>query len=79
MATAAAPVDDAALTLPVERDLAADGRAAVEHLVDAGYMGAELIVQGAHLGIDPLGPVPLAGARQERERRGYGLGDFTID
>ena len=79
MATTAAPVDDAALTLPVERDLAADGRAPVEHLVDAGYMGAELIVQAAHLGIDLVGPIPLAGARQERERRGYGLGEVTID
>lgn len=74
VATTAAPVDDAALTLPVERELAAVGRAPAEHLVDTGYMGAELIVEAAHLGIDLLGPVPIAGGRQEREHRGYILG-----
>ena len=79
MATTAAPVDDASLTLPAERDLAAVGRIPAEHPVDAGYMGAELIVQAAHLGVDLLGPVPIAGGRQERERRGYALGEFTID
>ena len=77
--TTAAPVDDAAQTLTVEHDLIAAGRAPAEHLVDAGHMGAELIVEAAHLGIDLLGPVPIAGGRQEREGRGYGLGDFTID
>ncbi|WP_370340176.1 IS1182 family transposase [Catenulispora sp. MAP5-51] len=77
--TAAAPVDDAAQTLTVEHDLLAAGRAPVEHLVDAGYMGAELIVEAAHLGIDLVGPVPIAGGRQEREGRGYALGNFTID
>jgi len=77
--TTAAPVDDAAQTLTVEHDLLAAGRGPAEHLVDAGYMGAELIVEAAHLGIDLVGPVPIAGARQEREHRGYALGDFTID
>ena len=79
VATTTAPVDDAALTLPVEQHLAAVGRAPAEHLVDAGYMGAELIVEAAHLGIDLVGPVPIAGGRQDREHRGYALGDFTID
>jgi hypothetical protein len=69
VATTAAPVDDAGLTLPIEHDLAEVGRAPVEHLVDAGYMGAELIVEAAHLGIDLVGPVPIAGGRQEREHR----------
>lgn len=66
VATTAAPVDDASLTLPVEHDLIAAGRAPTEHLVDAGYMGAELIVEASHLGIDLVGPVPIAGGRQER-------------
>ena len=79
VAITAAPVDDVAQTLTVEHDLIAAGRGPTEHLVDAGYMGAELIVEAAHLGIDLLGPVPIASGRQEREHRGYGLGDFTID
>ncbi|WP_370374708.1 transposase [Catenulispora sp. GP43] len=77
--TTTAPTDDAAQTLRVEHDLISAGRGPAEHLVDAGYMGAELIVEAAHLGIDLVGPVPIVGGRQEREGRGYGLGDFTID
>jgi DDE family transposase len=42
-------------------------------------MGAELVLEAAHLGIDLVGPVPIAGGRQEREHRGYALADFTID
>lgn len=73
--TMAAPVDDAAQTLTVERDLIAAGRGPTEHLVDAGYMGAELIVEAAHLGIGLLGPVPIAGAA--RNAKGVFMGWAT--
>ncbi|MBF6341862.1 IS1182 family transposase [Nocardia abscessus] len=80
VATTQAPVPDMAMTAAIhtrlaERDLLPD-----VHLVDAGYVDADLLVaaQREH-GVELLGPVKAATGWQAAADGGYTLGDFTID
>jgi transposase len=50
------------------------------HLVDAGYVDAELLLQSQqHYGIDLLGPVSQNNQWQAKEAQGYDLASFTFD
>ena len=51
-----------------------------QHLVDAGYIDAELLVTSSqNYEIDLIGPAPGDSQWQAREGKGFGLADFKID
>ncbi|RDI58938.1 IS1182 family transposase [Nocardia pseudobrasiliensis] len=80
VATTPAPVPDMAMTAAIhiglaERDLLPD-----VHLVDAGYVDAELLITtGQNHGVELLGPAKAATGWQAATNDGYALSDFTID
>ena len=51
-----------------------------KHLVDAGYIDAELLVTSKnHYDVDLIGPAPGDSQCQSRAGKGFGLADFNID
>jgi transposase len=67
-------------TLPqVQEDLARQGLLPSEHLVDAGYVDAGLLVQSQALGIDLVGPASTPQDWQTRAGQGFAQEQFTID
>ena len=65
---------------PIEQDLADRDLLPGSHLVDSGYVVAELLVTGpGKHQIDVVGPPLGSSSRQHRENVGYDLHAFVID
>jgi transposase len=78
VATTQAAVADAAMTGPVHGMLAAAGLAPGEHAADAGYAGADQLLDARARGITLLAPL-AANASPQARAGGYTADMFTID
>jgi transposase len=80
VATTVATVPDISMTDTVHAQLAQDGRLPGEHLVDAGYVDAHLLVQARReYGVTLTGPVAGVVSHQMAASNGFTGDDFTID
>jgi transposase len=80
VATTVATVPDISMTDTVHAQLAQDGRLPGEHLVDAGYVDAHLLVQARReYGVTLTGPVAGVVSHQMAANNGFTGDDFTID
>ncbi len=78
VATTMAPVPDATMTGPVHDMLAASGLAPAVHVADAGYAGADQLLEARAQGITLLAPLAVNASPQARSG-GYTTEMFTID
>ena len=78
--TTPAPVTDSDLTAPIHQALVDQDLAPATHLVDAGYVDADLLVtsQTQH-GIELLGPVRPDVSWQAKAGQGFDMAAFVID
>ena len=78
--TTEAPVADADRAEPIQAALVARGMPPGEHLLDSGYVDADLVVtsQRRH-GIEVIGPMRPNSSWQARSPDHYDLSQFTID
>jgi transposase len=78
--TTEAPVADAARAEPIQEALVAKGLPPGEHLLDSGYVDADLVItsQLRH-GIEVVGPMRPNSSWQARSPEHYDLSQFTID
>ncbi len=78
--TTPAPVSDAVMTTPIQAQLAQRDLLPQEHIVDAGYVTAETLVdsQRKHQ-VDLLGPVIIDPSWQARTQTGYDIAHFVLD
>jgi IS5 family transposase len=80
VATTDASVADAAMTTPIHDSLARRGLLPDEHLVDAGYPSADLLVESAdRYGITLVTPMLADASRQARAGAGFAAAAFDID
>jgi len=78
--TMAAPVADGEATTPAHTALRNKGLLPAVHLVDTGYLDAELLViTRRDCGIDLAGPARADERWQAREGRGFAAADFDVD
>lgn len=78
--TSPAPSADGAATPAIHAALQQRGLLPDRHLVDAGYVDAELLVASQHdYGVDLVGPARPDARRQARAGQGFAAGDFVID
>jgi transposase len=78
--TVAAPTADGEATPQVHADLRAQGRLPAVHLVDTGFLDAELIVTSRRdHGVNLLGPTRPDLKRQAKEGTGFDAQRFAID
>jgi transposase len=78
--TTPATVHEARCTAAIHRALAEKGLPPGEHLVDAAYVDAELLVRSREeLGIDLVGPPRVNPTWQAKVAGGYGIDRFEID
>ena len=78
--TTPAPVSDVAMTTPVHEALRAKDLPPSTHLVDAGYVDADLLVDAkAEYGIALIGPVRPDTSWQAKAGEGYDISAFSID
>ena len=78
--TTEAAVTDVTMTAPIHQALAARQLTPATHIVDAGYVDAQLLVQSTHdFDIELLGPVRPDVSWQAQEAQTYDLRQFTID
>jgi len=78
--TTAAHVSDVAQTEKVHEDLAIRGLLPQEHVADAGFVDADLLVKSAQEhGIDLVGPVRPNVAWQAKTEDAYDISRFNID
>ena len=78
--TTPAPVSDVAMTAPVHEALRAKGLPPGTHLVDAGYVDADLLLDAeAEHGIALVGPVRPDVSWQAKAGQGYDISAFAID
>ena len=77
VATTTAAVADVAMTGPIQDRLDAAGLAPGEHLADAGYTSAALLLAARARGITLTGPIQPGGSRGQAA--GYTLASFTLD
>jgi len=78
--TMAAPVADAEATTPAHTALRDKGLLPAMHLVDTGYLDAELLVATRRdFGIDLAGPARADERWQAREGKGFAAADFNVD
>lgn len=78
VATTTATVPDVAMTEPIHDLLDERGLAPSEHVVDAGYTSAELLLAARARGITLLGPL-LADTSPQARTGGYTADAFAID
>jgi transposase len=78
VATTAATVPDVAMTEPIHDSLDAKDLLPGEHVVDAGYTSADLLLAAGTRGITLLGPL-LADTSPQARGGGYTTAAFTID
>ena len=80
VATTAAPIVDSEVTQPIHRALDAHDLLPRVHLVDTGYLDAELLVASEREhGVDLLGPTRRDQRWQARVADGFSLERFTLD
>jgi transposase len=80
VATTAATTADVDLTDTIHRGLAARDLTPKEHIVDTGYMDAELIVSSqTDYQMTLIGPVPPDTSWQARARAGFDSTQFRVD
>ena len=78
--TMAAPVADAEATTPAHTALQDKGLLPAMHLVDTGYLDAELLLATRRdFGIDLAGPARADERWQAREGKGFAAADFNVD
>ena len=78
--TTAAPVADSDLTAPIQLALVAKDLSPKTHLVDTGYVTADLLVSSERRhGITLMGPARGDSHRQARERKGLAASEFEVD
>lgn len=78
--TTQAHITDADLTAPIHKGLAAKELLPGEHLLDAGYIDAELLVSSRReYGIEVVGPVRPDVSWQAKAGEGYDVSAFTMD
>lgn len=78
VATTAATVPDVAMTEPIHDLLDRRGVLPGEHIVDAGYTSADLLLAARARGITLVGPL-LADSSPQARNGGYTLDAFTIE
>lgn len=78
VATTAATVPDVAMTEPIHEDLHRKDLLPGEHVVDAGYTSADLLLAARARGVTLLGPL-LADTSPQARGGGYTTAAFTID
>jgi transposase len=78
VATTVATVPDVAMTEPIHDSLHSKDLLPGEHVVDAGYTSAELLLSARARGITLLGPL-LADTSPQARSGGYTTAAFTID
>jgi transposase len=78
--TTVAPVQDVEMTATIQEDLAKRDLKPEEHIVDTGYVDAELLVssQQTH-GIRLLGPVLADNSWQAKAGKGFDVAHFQMD
>ncbi|HVE91147.1 MAG TPA: IS1182 family transposase [Actinomycetota bacterium] len=80
VATAPGPVADGAMTPDIHQELAERDLLPGLHVVDTGYLDAELLVTTpAQFGVDLLGPTRKDYHWQARDGQGFDAQGFTID
>jgi len=80
VATTPATTRDASLTAPIQQALLAKGLPPDTHLVDSGFIDAELLVQSlTEAQIELLGPLQRDSSWQARAGAGFDLAHFQID
>ncbi len=80
VATTVATEADIEALGPIHRDLAERDSLPREHLVDAAYGSAEVLVTSqADYGIDVICPVPPDLSWQAQDAQAFGVSDFSID
>jgi hypothetical protein len=73
-------VNEVRCTAAIQRALAGKGLAPSEHLVDAAYVDARLLVRSREeLGIALIGPSRFDASWQAKAGGGYGIGRFEVD
>ncbi len=78
--TTQATTSDFVMAEPIEQELAERDLLPGTHLIDSGYVVANLLVSAPRdHQIDVVGPLPSSGSRQSREGRGYDVHSFKID
>jgi len=78
--TTAATVHESQQTAAIQQALVAKQLAPGEHIVDAAYVDAALLVESRQqYGIELVGPARLNNAWQTKTEGGYDLDQFTID
>jgi transposase len=80
VATTAAPTADGDVTPRIHQDLAAQGLLPTVHLVDTGFLDAELlVVSEREYGVTLLGPTRKDPRWQTRAAAGFGVEHFVVD
>jgi transposase len=78
--TTSAPITDDAMTATIHAELDRKGLTPAEHIVDAGYIDAQLLVVSLRdYQIDLLGPARKNSHWQATARTGYDIDHFPID
>jgi transposase len=78
--TTRATITDREVLEEIHEELAEHDLLPSEHLVDAGYMDAELMVNSqTEYGVNLIGPIPIDGQWQSKAGKGYGIADFKVD
>jgi transposase len=77
--TTVASVHDSKVTATIHDDLADRELLPETHLVDEGYMEADLLVGSQKRGIDLVGPVPSSKSWQSREEGAFDHTQFELD
>ena len=80
VATTEAPKTDEAMTESIQQEVHQAALPPGEHLVDAGYVSARVLVNGnARFGIEVIGPVSLDTQWQARTTSGIDASQFRLD
>jgi transposase len=77
--TTPATTTDYEMTLPIQAHLAERDLLPSEHLLDSGYLSADILVQTQAQGIDAIGPVSMENTWQSRTPDTHDLSHFVID
>ncbi len=78
--TTPGPINDAHVMETIHDSLANNNLLPSQHLVDAGYVDAELLVNSQdHYQVDLLGPARLGWGWQAQEDKGFAASDFRVD
>jgi transposase len=79
VSTTPATTSDFVMAPVIQEDLAARDLLPGTHLVDSGYVVAEVLVSARQQQIDVVGPPLSSSSRQQRDGQGYDLHAFAID